>query len=68
MAHEIGVFDLNQLSFEINCNNNKEPSYIRLKDEMIVEIQMDNNMFEYLDKRNEIDLFRGFWVIINENK
>ena len=36
LVHDLGVYDLNQLSLEVVALSGQEPVQIRLKDEMIV--------------------------------
>lgn len=38
MVHELGVYDLNQLSLEVVVQPGQEPVPIKLKDEMIVQV------------------------------
>jgi len=41
LAHEIGVFDLNSIMFYVYLKGNTEPIKVELKDELIVQILMD---------------------------
>lgn len=38
LAHEIGVYDVNQVKFEVYIKGRKEPTQVPLRDEMIVQI------------------------------
>lgn len=38
LAHEIGVYDINHLKFEVYTEAGKEPTDVKLRDELIVQI------------------------------
>lgn len=44
LAHQIGVYDLNQIVFEVVVAKGQDLATIRLKDEMIIEIVHQENL------------------------
>ena len=57
LIHELGVYDLNQLSLDVVASSGQEPVQIKLKDEMIVQVlEAESNDLMETTADNQISL------------